>query len=215
MNEEKIKKLFSEQRFRKFSNKFPDDFNKALDLYKLNISVSKSFYPLLSIIEITLRNRIYFVLSKKSSSNWTEIFEKHPLLIADIENSKNYILKRKEQLNDGKLLAELTFGFWTKIFNSRYEVDLWKPLRLVFSNMPKKERQRRNISAPLNKIRDFRNRVFHYEPIIWNVNELNKIKQKCYKLLEWLDQDLPSFVNELENIDNELQKLKELYDKNQ
>lgn len=212
MKEEKIKIIFSEQRLRKFIERFDGDFQSAIALYKLNITISQSFYPLLAIVEITLRNKVFNVLSKNDTQNsWIEQFGSYPELIEEISKAKQIIIKRGEDINEGKLIAELTFGFWTQLFNSKYENELWKPLRLAFSNIPKNKRQRKKVSAPLNRIRKFRNRVFHYEPIIWSISELDKIKWICYELLEWLDEDLPAFCSDLENIDNELMKLRTLY----
>ncbi len=43
-------------------------------------------------------------------------------------------------------------GFWVSLLNSEYERLLWKDLRRAFPFMPKKDRQRKNVSAPLNTI---------------------------------------------------------------
>ena len=62
-------------------------------------------------------------------------------------------------------MAELTLGFWVSLLNTEYERTLWQALRRAFPYMPRRERQRRNVSAPLNTFRRFRNRIFHNESI--------------------------------------------------
>lgn len=59
------------------------------------------------------------------------------------------------------------------LLNNEYERVLWKDLRRAFPFMPKERRQRKNVSAPLNRFRAFRNRVFHNESICWNLNRVN------------------------------------------
>ncbi len=46
-----------------------------------------------------------------------------------------------------------SFGFWTILFNIKYEVLLWKSLRLAFPYCPKMLCKRKTISSSLNKIR--------------------------------------------------------------
>ena len=52
-----------------------------------------------------------------------------------------------------KIIAELTFGFWSLLFNAQLQDILWKELRLVFASCPKPLRQRHNVSAALNQTR--------------------------------------------------------------
>ena len=211
MNKVKIIDLFSEQRSRKYFLRFPDAPNKAIELYKSNILISKSLYPILSIIEIALRNSIHSSLSKYYKTDlWfnhiTKIKEFDKLTF-DINRAKKTIVRRNEVVNAGKIVAELNFGFWSSLFNSEYENLLWKHLRLSFPNMPKNQRKRAAVSAPVNDIRKLRNRVYHYEPIIWNTNLLKKRIDKCYILLDWLDPELSKFAMELGDIYIEIDKL--------
>jgi len=50
------------------------------------------------------------------------------------------------------------------------EVTLRNALCRELETMTGRERQRRNVSAPLNTFRRFRNRIFHNESICWNLS---------------------------------------------
>ena len=70
-----------------------------------------------------------------------------------ITQASKQIIGRHESITPSKIVAELTLGFWVSLLNSEYERLLWKDLRRAFPFMPKKERNRKNVSAPLNTCR--------------------------------------------------------------
>ncbi|HKK10318.1 MAG TPA: hypothetical protein VJ939_05745, partial [Bacteroidales bacterium] len=72
-------------------------------------------------------------------------------------------MREKKAIATGRVIAELSFGFWTSLFDSRFEKTLWKNLRLAFPNCPKHIRQRKTMSSKFNGIRKLRNRIFHHE----------------------------------------------------
>ena len=68
--------------------------------------------------------------------------------------------------------------------------------------MPKKERQRKNVSTPLNLFRRFRNRVFHNESICWNLDRVEEIHSEILKVIGWMNRDLPEWVVAQERFEN-------------
>ena len=66
-----------------------------------------------------------------------------------ITQASKQIAGRHENITPSKVVAELTLGFWVSLLNSEYERLLWEDLRRAFPYLPKKERQRKNVSAPL------------------------------------------------------------------
>ena len=56
--ERNLIELFSENRLSSYKYSSSDTDSVALERYLYNIELSKSLYPLLSILEIALRNRI-------------------------------------------------------------------------------------------------------------------------------------------------------------
>lgn len=59
-----IDRIISKDRLEPYLNCHNSDIDKAILHYKNNILISESFYPLLSILEIGLRNSIDYQLTK-------------------------------------------------------------------------------------------------------------------------------------------------------
>jgi hypothetical protein len=173
---------------------------KNFDEYKQNIKHSEEYYILLSIFEIALRNSINHYLQKKISKNWLESSILHVDTKQRINESKNKIEQRKEKVTHDKLIAELPFGFWTSFFRKSYS-NLFriKDIKYIFPNIPNRNEKliNRNIlDKELNKIRKFRNRIFHYEKII-NKKEYQNIRDEIEMLLVYFDEELYLFSKEL------------------
>ncbi len=171
-----------------------------LKLYKLNIKVSQALYPILCILEIHLRNAIYNMLQTIYGENWLmdEIKEQHILLNNEYEElSKAYSKLKKRYKNKtitiGKIIAELNFGFWTGICSKKYNPHIWSKkgaFRGVFINYPKnKQEQIHEISMNLTRIRNLRNRVFHYEPILKDSSKIFILYKKMKDIIGYLPQD--------------------------
>lgn len=60
--------------------------------------------------------------------------------------------------------------------------------------MPKNRKQRKNVSAPLNRFRAFRNRVFHNESICWNIDRVKELHDEIITLLDWMNKDVPVWL---------------------
>lgn len=188
MSLEKIINSISKERFEPYLKRSENTKN-ALFLYQKNIETSQEFYGLLSILEITLRNQIdqscklYF-----KNNNWlTEIL---PIELShQINENKSRLIKSKKEITNSRILAELNFGFWTTLFNRKYARIFWKPLHRIFPNMPKENKKRTEVSSRLNHIRVFRNRIYHYEPIIWDLEILKKKRKEILETIYWLDSD--------------------------
>ncbi|NLB26502.1 MAG: hypothetical protein GX820_07400 [Bacteroidales bacterium] len=173
-----------------------NDLSKAIAHYKSNIFISESFYPLLAVLEIGLRNSIDYQLTKKfNDREWYD--NKDFIKIATrfhidrISQARTNIYSEKKEITPGRIISELSFGFWTSLFDAKFEMALWKNLRLAFTNCPKSIRKRKTMSSKFNRIRKLRNRIFHHEAITWNLNVLNSYKNEIIEGIEWLNKDLP------------------------
>lgn len=190
------------------------DFQKAICHYKSNIRISESFYPTISILEVGLRNNIDRQLKRKYETD--EWFEHHDFIkavsgfqIERIQEARKNILKEKKPLTSDKIIAELTFGFWTSLYDAKFEKSMWKDLRFAFPKCPKVIRQRKTISSKLNSVRKLRNRIFHHESISWNINALLDYKNEIFELINWLNGDLITFFDDTFRVENVLKKEKQ------
>lgn len=204
MDKHFYEKVFSSQRMEKYFKRYPNDDEKAISHYKSNIELTESFYSVLSMFEVALRNSLNRELTEYfGTTDWYLQVASVPGLSnlnSSINTAKKHIINRNETVTADKVIAELTLGFWVRLFNTEYEHILWKPLRKAFPYLEKNQRQRNNVSAPINKIRDFRNRVFHHEPISWNLDKLEETHSRILKVMGWINRDLPSIAQEIDRV---------------
>ena len=212
MSKRYYEKVFSNQRMEKYFKRYPNDDKKAISHYHLNIELSESFYSCLSMFEVALRNSLNRELTEKFGTDWYLKLESIPgmkNLKNNIQLAKRHIINRNENITANKVVAELTLGFWVRLLNAEYERILWKPLRKAFPFMDKSQRQRNNVSAPINKIRNFRNRVFHHEPISWNLDRLEETHKTIFEVMEWLNNDLPDIAKEYDRVPKTIEKARQ------
>jgi len=209
MNRSELETIFSKERLHNFFLYFPGNERKSIFLYVANKQISESFYSSLAVLEISLRNAIHRELSRRfKKPNWYETWQFDSTLRPlwkDIDRATGNIIVRGRKPTPGRIVAELTFGFWTSLFNQRYEKVLWKQLRFAFPHLAKFQRQRKTISAPLNLVRkEVRNRIYHYEPIIWNLEELQNYHRTIYLLLDWMDPKISNWLTDFDRFPNVL-----------
>lgn len=186
----------------KYFRLYPNDENRAILHYKCNLELAEAFYPSLSVFEVTLRNALCRELeTMMGRQDWYATFSNTPGLTSlnhYISQANKHIAGRHETITPSKIIAELTLGFWVSLLNSEYERLLWKNLRRAFPFMPKQDRQRKNVSAPLNTFRTFRNRVFHNEAICWNLDRVKKIHQEMVMVMGWMNKDVPEWLTQID-----------------
>lgn len=192
--------------------KLHEDENQAILHYRSNIELAESFYPCLSVFEVALRNALSRELETMTGrEDWYVVFSNTPGLTSlnrYITQASKQISGRHETVSPSKLIAELTLGFWVSLLNSEYEKVLWKHLRRAFPYMPKNMRQRKNVSAPLNSIRSFRNRIFHNESICWNLNRVADIHKELLLVMGWINQDIPEWIVVIDRFEEVSQRIK-------
>ena len=213
-----IEKLISAERLAPYLKRHENNFEKAIEHYKVNIKISEAFYPLISVFEIALRNSINEQLIRQFRQvDW---FENHEFVkisssfqITRITEARSSILREKKEITPGRIVSELTFGFWTSLFDLKFEKTLWKNLRLSFPNCPKNHRQRKNISSKLNGIRKLRNRIFHHESISWNLHVIEIYRNELQEGINWLNKDLNNWSFDLLRIDEVIEDERTIVEK--
>ncbi|WP_146033560.1 Abi family protein [Xanthomonas oryzae] len=144
---------------------------QALRLYVINTKVSAAVMSDLHYIEVALRNKFDRELEAKFGPEW---FKDAAFLALVDGRSQTILLKAQKNaakhwpkgkvLPPGKVIAELTFGFWLQLTDPELEHKLWVPyLHKAFA--PRKAPKRAVFNQQLDKLRQLRNRVAHHEPI--------------------------------------------------
>ena len=212
MNTHNHEKVFSTERMQRYLQFHSSNEQRALIHYQANILLSETFYPLLSIFEVALRNSLNRELTKHfGTTEWYLKMGSVPGLKdlnREITIAKKHISKRGETITGSKVVAELTLGFWVRLLNAEYERILWKSLRMAFPFLIKKERQRHKVSVPLNKIRNFRNRVYHNEPIAWKFQALESIHLELMEVMGWINNELPQYAQGISRFNNVLASIR-------
>jgi hypothetical protein len=149
-------------------------------------------------VEVTLRNALDAALMRHTGElDWFET----QLALLDERGQESVTLARTKLGSDashGKLVAELTFGFWTSLLNKNYEQTFWVPaLHDAFPGLSSSQRTRRTVSSRMNKIRDLRNRVFHHEPI-WYRRTLVNDHADLLRTIAWLSPFASALAVELD-----------------
>jgi len=193
VNERNINKFITSKRLSSYTN---------IGEYESNLQQSKEYYIPLSILEVALRNSINSLFERFYGLGWLTAgaqFLRGDLL-AKIDDAKEKLRVRNEDITKDKLVAELSFGFWTALFQSPYSHQMrTSNLKQIFPNLPKKEEyfiDRKIMSAKLDHIRKFRNRVFHYEKIVGK-SEYDTIEADIYEILNYLDKELYNLAERL------------------
>ena len=207
---DKLEIFLSKYRLEPYLLASNNDKEKAIELYNYNISLSKSLYLLLNYFEIILRNACNNKLIEKFKNDW--MFnnyildgnnpEKGKWAIDKIKETDQKIKNRKNDNNISynDIVSNLDFGFWTNLFCANYEHKIWRPcLMHIFNTYTRKD-----IYNKLNKIKELRNRIFHYEPIVFDKN----LKEKYNNIIEII-----SFLTNKETMEylKNLDEFKKIY----
>lgn len=194
MNWSELEQHFSAARLGRYRAACGGDEVAAARAYVANMLVAEAMMPMLSVLEIALKNGIHRRLDVMyKRSDWWESWAGDPSFkwqSHEVSNAIAKLKRRMEAVTPDKIIAELAFGFWSSLFNVQFQALLWKELRLVFPRCPKSQRQRHTISSSLNQIRDLRNRVFHHEQLLWLHPSLIELHDKGIEVIGWLDPQL-------------------------
>ena len=159
----------------------------ALERYNWNLCLCEALYPSVQALEIALRNRLNEVLLREFGSNWIWDAQLFGGANDQIARAADQLTKNSKQIENSRMVAELTLGFWVSLHNRRFERVLWqKPnvFQSVFPFISAKVRNLDYIRPRLEQIKDLRNRISHYEPI-WHLDML-KEHQLLQEALGWL-----------------------------
>lgn len=173
------------ERFARYIIWADGDRERALTLYTLNTLVSEALYIALHTLEVCLRNRIHHVMTALHGERWFE----NPSLIklehqaAQVADAVAELKSAGKEASAGRVIAALSFSFWTTMFSPDYE-DLWRSSLTGIATRQDKPLVRKDFSRPLTQIRLLRNRIAHHEPILhW---DLRRHHRALRDLTHWL-----------------------------
>ena len=214
---------FSAGRLQRYHIACGGDEVAAVRLYQHNLRLAQAFYVPLQVVEVALRNALDERLRRHfgQDANWLITqqtgFMNHPALhFRDPASGKTRVRDRlRRSVEDarrnlpagaspGKLVAELTFGFWTSLYDrEHFRILQGQPLGVFRSLPPALKRQ--DVANHLRLIRSIRNRVYHYEPLCFSGDAVSlkdtlAAHRAIYDVCRWLGPDLLALIQELDRV---------------
>lgn len=211
MNIKDIEKHFSLARINRYLNACNGNTKKAYLQYIKNIKLAESFYPYLSILEVSLRNTINTELITYFNDKEWIINQKKGFMMDQSLAYNNFFMKtsvlstEKKTINKNKtitsdlIISEQNFSFWISFFDSHHYRLIEGAVIKAFPYKPK-HINRKEINKKLNRIRKFRNRIYHNEPICFKGNKIsyepsNSIRLEIIETLEWMNPALEHYIS--------------------
>ena len=173
----KLVAAISKERFATYLQLAGGDRRRALQLYAHNAALGSAFHWPIQALEVTLRNAANDAMTMEDGIYWFD----DPQLE---QPQRDAVMAAKDKLDweagsqsPGRVVAELSLGFWVALFAKCYEETLWRTvLYRCFDPTP----ARRQLHKQLNGVRRLRNRVAHHEPI------LPRNLQADYETIMWV-----------------------------
>ncbi len=192
----KLRQCLSDERLAVYGN----DAQIVLARYAWNTALSESLYTSLQFSEITLRNQIHSALSQRANTPaWYDTLPLSHWQSQQVQEAQLSLTQSRKPLTPGRVVAELSFGFWTGFFNRHHThtgLAAWI-LKRCFPAAPKNERVIHKMDQRWKRIRDLRNRVFHHERIIhWA--DLSTQHSAILQLLSWMEPAVEVYAKSID-----------------
>ncbi len=222
---------FSLPRIGRYLTACSNDTKRCIKLYKSNLKVAQAFHPLLGLLEVVFRNGIndqltsYFtdpdwIINQKAVfmvdpilthiNKKTGQVETNRFLLNSVKAAEKKLRKRGVGITSGRIISEQTFGFWTDLFeNHHYKILRGRPIKM-FKNLPSGY-GRTEILNELTKVRQFRNRINHNEPICFvgtriDFTNTSAVYNSIINLLKWISPELVSWIKNIDKVQSTITK---------
>ena len=164
----------------------------AFELYEWNMRAAASVMQLTSMVEVIVRNALDAQLrdwaqKKRNGSSWLDAVPVDAQGHKDIQQARDRATRRGRRPEvHGRVVAELSLGFWRYLVESRYLTLLWVPaLQAAFplGNSDIRTRQK-DVAFRMQQLNFVRNRAAHHEPI--HQRDLSRDLRFALDLAAWI-----------------------------
>ncbi len=174
--------------------------SEALRLYEWNGRAAAATLQTIAMVEVIVRNAldrelIDWAKRKSPRATWFDVVPLDARGLADVADARRRATRYgKLPEHHGKVIAELSFGFWRYLTASRYLAALWVPaLHHAFPFGPSDLRVRREaVERHLHDLGFLRNRAAHHEPI--HHRNLTVDLDAAVELGEWVSPDAGAWI---------------------
>ena len=200
-----LRDLLTDERLGSYLHWSSGDVEAAFALYEWNMAASAAVMHTTGMVEVIVRNAMDRVLQDMAGARrWPSWFDGAPLDRrgrADIRKARERATRFGSQPEvHGKVVAELTLGFWRYLAASRYLTALWTPaLYGAFAFGPAdKLQQQRQVDRHLKNLLLVRNRAAHHEPI--HRRDLSRDLAAAVEVTSWVDPAAGNWIADLSTI---------------
>ena len=158
-----IERTITKERLTRYLGATGQNVSRALELYEYNVQLSEVLYGLLHGLEVTVRNAEHDALTASyGTPTWYDAAPLSPYWKDRITHAK---AKSGAAGKPGKVVSELTFGFWVDLLKRSNHRILWVE-RKLHTAFPNARGIRASIHGRLKAIQLLRNRISHHEPVL-------------------------------------------------
>ncbi|MEM9156674.1 MAG: hypothetical protein AAGB13_16855 [Cyanobacteria bacterium P01_F01_bin.33] len=172
--------------------------------------MSSAFIIPLHILEVSTRNAVVEALEAIHTQSWPW----NQGFVISLPNPNSGYSPRKDlqkvtkkQPTAGKVVAEMKFIFWEKMFTARHDGRIWETnIHSVFPNAPSTmsaAQVRQHIHDKVRSIRLLRNRIAHHEPIFSRQLEVDY--QAIQDLVDWRNSETGAWMQNIQRVNQLLQ----------
>lgn len=171
LNSSAVRAALSEPRFGTYLTATGNDEAKAVALYGWNARIAAALMLPAHFAEVCTRNAASEAIARVYGPDWPW----NRGFLTSLPDPRGTYSPRRDLINTasklpstGKVVAELKFVFWPRMFTARHDARLWTPhIRSVFPHASVSESNLRStIYTDLDAIRRLRNRLAHHEPLL-------------------------------------------------
>jgi hypothetical protein len=171
------------------------DLARAIALYEWNMAVSSALFETLGAFEVVLRNAmherlsVYYSRRYHNSGSWYSLAP----LDADGRAAVDIAIDRATDKGmqpelPGKVVAELSFGFWRYLLSKKYRNTIWPAVKSAFPSHPDGQHlTQAAVREPVVQLYFLRNRIAHHEPIFRR--DLAVDRSRIIETLSWICPD--------------------------
>jgi hypothetical protein len=169
-----------------------DRLRKAIKLYEKNTSLSEVMYTVVQGFEITFRNAIHNRLSvDRNSAWWFDTMELSASEKDSVVRAKQMIEEKHQELTPDRVVGELSFGFWVRLFSGEYTETLWNPslMHILPSGL-----ERGAVYMRFKDLKTLRNRIAHHNRIIGRSLTVWESYEQMLETIGWFSPTMKAWV---------------------
>ncbi|SER71229.1 Abi-like protein [Corynebacterium cystitidis DSM 20524] len=171
--------------------------NVALELYSWNAQMAGAALEQLAHLEVLLRHAVDSQLSAYVDETakgipWFLLPPYYTAQAESIETVRARLRKLKRETRD-QIVAGLSFGFWSGWFGSKYD-ELWR--QTLHRAFPYGSGNRKEVSALVERIRKFRNRVAHHDSLLQV--DIGFEMEAVFRLASFINKDAAGWMRRVD-----------------